>query len=146
MRDTKDNLQRDFVKTYLARQLLLFDKDFTPHNFGILTNKENKEIKLAPNFDLEYCINDLSNSEFVTRIPENMQFIYDRYPDILSSFINKSRELISVKQNSKTDLQELLEQDNYDQNFKDETTAILNNNISIIEKSYKNTKCHFFGI
>ena len=140
IRDTKENLERQFVETYLVRKLLINDTDFSHHNFGILINKQTQNISLAPNFDLEYGLNKLNINSLLYSVPENMKFIYERYPDLIMSFMEKSRNLITPDNSNQSPLDKLLNQGDYSEKMKNETIEIINYNMQTLEKAYRTTR------
>ena len=102
-RKQKIDLEKQFIRSYLLRILLLADWDFSTKNVGLLINEKTGQMRLAPNFDLEYCF----MSEFP--VEEDLMFAYEKYPEIVEKFCKKVEQFSKGKLFAKSKFETMLE-------------------------------------
>ena len=84
-----ESIKIDFVKQYLFRVVLCADSDFGTHNSGIMFNANTHEVKLLPNFDMEYMFFQTPGLYENRRIKDTMDFCVRAYPEVLQSFMHR---------------------------------------------------------
>ena len=134
--DKKQELREKFAYTYLVRKLFLGDSDFSAQNAGIIFNNKTKQLDLAPNFDLELCI-DSSRIPWMTDInlPEDLRILKNQYPQVLDTFLTRARNLFTINpETNKMVIDEIKENTPFirDDNF-DKAKEILSGNLKLIE-------------
>ena len=82
-------IKKGFVKQYLFRRTICGDTDFATHNSGVMVNKKTKDIKLLPNFDMEFLFEESSGEYAIDRIFQTMHYCIKNYPDILHELMSK---------------------------------------------------------
>lgn len=93
-----DQIKREYIKSYLIRDLLLDDSDFSDScNYGIIYNEQEKKFENTLNFDFE-CIGVYVSGRTYwsetskTEILKNLKFIKENYSDIYEEFKKKLKE------------------------------------------------------
>jgi hypothetical protein len=84
-----EKIKREFVKQYLFRVCLCNDRDFGTHNSGVMFNEKAKEIRLLPNFDMEYMFYEPAGKFEERRIKDAFDFCNQEYKDILDEFVTR---------------------------------------------------------
>lgn len=97
-----EKIKREFVKQYLFRVCLCNDRDFGTHNSGVMFSEKAKEIRLLPNFDMEYMFYEPVGKFEERRIKEAFKFCNQEYKDILDEFV------VAVKGLNKGKLQRII--------------------------------------
>jgi len=95
-------VEKQIVESYMVRKFLLCDTDYNISNIGIVVNDKTHQLSIAPNFDLEGCINNKIN------IDELKQTI-SIYPEIFHNCLSKFEKLIDGAENNTSKLDQILE-------------------------------------
>lgn len=89
--------QEQYVYGWLIRNFVLSDWDYLMRNTGILVNKQDNYIRLAPNYDMEYSFHNykMPPEEMSKLMYRNVKFVSDYYPEIFVKFNNKLKDFVS---------------------------------------------------
>ena len=106
--DMMTQYEEDYIYSWLIRVLVLNDSDFRYYNLGLIHNTKDNTIRMAPNFDFEYCFNDIREDVWSSRNINNLQYIASNYPNVYSKFVSKLEQLLS-RENGKSKVRKILE-------------------------------------
>lgn len=93
-------LMDDYIYSYLVRKIVIQDSDYGFHNMGIIHNKKENILYMAPNFDFEYCfmIDDYKENLSANRyIVDTFKYVKKYYPKVFDKFSNKFEDFIEHK-------------------------------------------------
>ena len=93
-----NEIKRSYVEQFLFRVVLCRETDFYARNAGLVFNLTTHEVRLMPNFDMEFCFSNLPLSEEERMCQDNLiaqtiKFCADNYPQELSNFMSKVGKL-----------------------------------------------------
>lgn len=75
----------------LDRRYIMGDNDYAGHNAGVIEDTTNRTLRLAPNFDMEYCFGKcIGDPEPILR------FLNKHWPEELKSHIDTVNEIMTV--------------------------------------------------
>ena len=87
-----ENLIKDYVETYLFRNYVLNDRDYTAQNISPVKNTKTGKIYWSADYDYEYALEGAPEKS--TLIINDLAYINNLYPDKLKSVMKKFYSLI----------------------------------------------------
>ena len=106
--DMMKQYEEDYIYSWLIRVLVLSDSDFRFYNLGLIHNTKDNTIRMAPNFDFEYCFNDIREDVWTSTNMNNLKFIASNYPNVYKKFVDKLEQLLT-RENGKSRCRKILE-------------------------------------
>lgn len=97
-----------YIYSWIIRTIVLRDPDYSSYNIGLIHNTKENTFRMAPNFDFEYCFNDIREDVWSSRNINNLQYISSNYPNVYSKFVSKLEQLLS-RENGKSKVRKILE-------------------------------------
>ena len=128
--DSREKLKRQFVKSYLYRQVLLADIDYAPRNAGVVYT--DKGIELLPNYDLECTL----TKKYYTK-ENDLLDCYLLYPDIVQEFVDEVNMANAIGSNGKSAFRQLLEQTTDNIDFRIKAGNVITHNVDQINRIMK---------
>lgn len=103
--EMRDKLFEDYAYSFLIRRYVLADSDSWFNNFGIIINTKNKTFRMAPNYDFEYCFDnvDTTNKDYLHKmLNKDLNLLQQSYPNVYKKFITKFNEFLACKRQCPT--------------------------------------------
>lgn len=100
----KNKLVEDLCYSYLVRQLILNDWDYSYSNCGVLFNSKTNSFRMAPNFDVEQSMSGWSWSC-------DMLFVEDVFynlPNVRDKFISKLNTFAKMREDGSYNYEQIL--------------------------------------
>ena len=94
----------EYIYSYLVRKLVLQDGDYGFHNLGIIHNKKENILYMAPNFDFEYAflIDDYKENASANRyIIDTFKYVKKYYPKVYEKFSDKFSSFMDNNESEK---------------------------------------------
>ena len=102
--EEKYELFKSFIARYFFRKYIAKDSDYKSENEGIVYNTKDDSYKLSPQFDYEYCFDDVIHANFNSDLSaiyqglnDDLAFAYEKFPREIRIFINKVKEISEKK-------------------------------------------------
>ena len=98
-------IKEDYVYSYLVRNMLLGDRDFTDRNYGFVYDSTNNKVFAAPGFDYELSFDvKPENTPYFER---NMEYIFNHYHGVFVKFKKMLEEFTQIDKKTKKQLFEV---------------------------------------
>lgn len=90
-----DEIIEDFIMSYFIKFAVLGDLDFKPRNVSFIENAKTDEIKLAPNYDYEFCFTN--NTDIVKQnLWKEIAYVFENYPQTGQKLYEKLKNIKSI--------------------------------------------------
>lgn len=140
----RNELIKEYVKSYLLRVLVFKDSDFKAENVGLIHDKEKNKIFYGPNFDYEYLFRKITHvSGMSKKHHENIEYIYLNYPEIVEEFSQKLQELIKINYKKPISDLDVILINEFDIDLADKCKFVITENVNEFLESLENVKIKY---